>query len=287
MAKQAAAAPASEQTELARKGTTALAVGYDYGDQAGIGFDNQTSDDMSIPFLGVLQAISPEVAGEPGQRIKGATSGMMINTVTKELYDGDAGVIVQPCDTSHVYVEWKPRNQGGGFVGQHATDSDIVKKAIAESKEYGKYKTPTGNDLIETFYIAALMHRSADVSEQATLGPEPILIAFTSTKIRAYKNIMTRLRTFAGRPPLFAHRLRFTTVTEKNNKGVFSNYAIAPLVDGDVAKSLIPPRLGDGPNPLLVAGQELLKSYRGGLLKVNHDSAKDASGAENKADIPF
>src|SRR6185312_4196595 len=229
-----------ESKELTKAPAAAVPmVADDYGDMAGVGFENQTSADMSIPFLTVLQAISPEVNGPPAERVKGAAAGMLMNTVTKQLFDGEKGVIIQPCDTNHVFVEWKPRSAGGGFVGIHQVDSDVVKQAIANAKTFGANKVGE-NDLHETFYIAALLHRSEDLAVQATLGPEPILIAFTSTKIKPYRNIMTRLRTFMAKPPLFAHRLRLSTVVESNNKGTFANFALAPLVDNDIAKSLIP-----------------------------------------------
>jgi hypothetical protein len=280
MAKQTA--EAAGKTGLAkREQAGALAVAYDYGTLSGVGFDNQTNEDISIPFLGVLQPMSPEVTGDDGKGIDGAKAGMLFNTVTNELFDGKDGVIFQPVDTSHVFVEWRPRNQGGGFVAVHTLDSEIVAKAKEDSTEFGKYKH-NGNDLIETFYIAGFLLR--DGMEQSTMG-DPMLIAFTSTKIKIYKQVMTRLRTFAGRPPLFAHRLKITTVQEKNNTGSFSNFKIDAAA-GDIKDSLIPPTLDDAAHPLLLAGQEFLKAYRGGLMKVNHEKQGGAAAAGGTAEEP-
>jgi hypothetical protein len=277
-----------EGQEIQKTAQAATDLALDYGTNAGAGFDNQTSEDMSIPFLGVLQALSPEVSGDAGEKIKGATAGNLINTVTKELFDGGEGIYFQPADTNHVFVEWKPRDSGGGFVAVHQLDSPVVAKAKADSKEFGKYKTPAGNDLIETFYMAGLVHRSLNLSEQIGNSPEPYLIAFTSTKIKPYKTIMTRLRTFKKGPPLFAHRLKITTISEKRAKGTSANFHLEPAVDNDIAASLIPARLGDESHPLLVQGQELLKAYRGGLMKVNHEKSKTGDGGEGKGDdIPF
>ena len=267
---------------------TALAAAQDYGDYAGAGFDNQTTDDMSIPFLGLLQDLSPEVK-KGADKIAGAEVGMMINTVTKELFDGEKdGVIFQPCDTNHVFVEWKPRNQGGGFVAVHQIDSPIVADAKAKAEKFGKYKTPAGNDLIETFYIAGILHRSANLEEQLGNTPEPMLIAFTSTKIKAYKAIMTRLRTFKGKPPMFAHRILIKTKTETNAEGTFANFVVTPAVENNVEKSLIPSRMGEETNPLLVQGAELLKAYRSGLVQVKHEQGGDAGngGGGAKGDNP-
>jgi hypothetical protein len=269
---------------------------YDYGQDKAVGFENVTNDDLSIPFLNILQSNSPEVAGEVSQRIKGAAAGMLINTVTNELYP-EAGIIFQPVLKNHVFVEWKPRGAGGGYVAAHEQSSDIVAKAQAESKEFGKYKTPSGNDLVETIYFFGLIHRAENVNEQVNLGRgEPIIVTFQSTKIRPYKNMMYRLYTLAGKPPLFANRLRVKTVMENNNKGSFYNYNLTGAVNDDLSASLIPPSFTvDGqaaqPHPLLIAGKEFLKAIAAGLVKVNYGKMKGdgpAGGTEKgEDDIPF
>lgn len=272
----------SNPADLAVKSATALGQALDYGAQAGAGFDNQTTDDIAVPFIAILQALSPEVSGPAGEKIKGASAGMLMNTVTKEMFDGETGIIIQPCDTAQKYVEWKPDQ--GGFVAQHDLDSPVVKAAIADSKNWGKYKTPAGNDLVQTFYMAALLHRSDNLDELAEATPEPVILAFTSTKIKPYQSIVTRLRSFSNKVPLFAHRLRVTTVSQTFTKGTAYNFSLAPVVEGDVRKSLIPSRLGETTHPLLLLGQALLESYRGGLAKPNHDSAKTS---EDGSKIPF
>lgn len=269
-----------EKTEAPAEQKAMVATDYDYGDLAGQGFDNQTSEDISIPFLGVLQPMSPEVERGNAAQIENAAPGMLFNTVTNELLP--EAIAFQPVDTRHCFVEWVPRKQGGGLVGIHELDSEVVRKAKEESETFGAYQTPKGNDLVETFYV--LGHRLLEDG-----SAEPMMIAFTSTKIKVYKQIMTRLRTFRGRPPLFAHRLSISTSIEKNAKGTFYNFKIAPLVKGDVGASLIPPKDENGePHPLLVAGKTLLAAFRGQEMKVNYEKQGGASGgAETEEEIPF
>ena len=95
---------------------------HDYGEQAGAGYEGTTTDDFAIPYLNLLQAMSPEVA-EDGSKLEGASAGMMVNSVTKELYDGKKGLVFVPCSTSHVFVEWRPRDSGGGIVARHLRNS--------------------------------------------------------------------------------------------------------------------------------------------------------------------
>lgn len=211
-----------------------LPATYDYGEHAGAGFENTSKDDFSIPFFNVLQATSPEI-----ETIDVAKPGMIINSVTKDLFKGNEGIAFIPVLTQHVFVEWKPREQGGGFVAVHQLDSDYVVHA-KETQEFGEYKTPNGNDLVETFYVYGLR-----VSED---GAEQAVLAFTSTKIKKYKAWLTKARAIqialpGGRrvtPPLFAHRYRVKTVKEKNNQGEFYNVEITFDGENAVACRLAP-----------------------------------------------
>lgn len=211
----------SKTTDVAvKEQNTAMAEYGAYADYAGAGFENQTSDDYSIPFLQILQALSPQLQENDSLR-----QGMILNTVTGEVWDGKKGIAFVPATTQHGYVEWKPRDAGGGFVGIHEVNSDLVNHAKAASAEYGKYSTPDGNELIETFYVYGIALDDDGNASEAVL-------AFSSTKIKKYKGWMTKAKTIqiplpGGRripAPLFAHRYRLKTVSEKNNKGQFFNW---------------------------------------------------------------
>jgi hypothetical protein len=55
---------------------------------ANAGSQNMTQDDLALPFLKVLGQLSPEVNKQNAKFINGAEPGMIVNSVTKELYDG-------------------------------------------------------------------------------------------------------------------------------------------------------------------------------------------------------
>lgn len=273
-----------EAADLTKKAGAGALATYDYGQMAGSGFEGVTTDDLSIPFLAVLQPMSPEV--QPGEdRIPGAEAGMLFNTVTRELFDAKEGVCFQPVVTQHCYMEWRPRNQGGGLVARHAIDSEVVAKAQAAAKaanaEFGKLKTEKGNDLIETRYVLGYILRDPNQTEPG----EPIMIAFTSTKMKVYKNITTRLYTFQGRPPLFAHRLKITSVHEENTKGKFYNFKIEPYF-GTIQASLINPQ-GDTAK-LLTDASALKQSFEKGETKVNYEKQGGAAGGSGSGEeVPF
>ena len=56
---------------------------FEYGDDAGQGFENQDMSDRKLPIIELLQSNSPEVAESKGK----LWAGMFRNTVTGEVYD--------------------------------------------------------------------------------------------------------------------------------------------------------------------------------------------------------
>lgn len=245
---------------------------YDSEHEGG-GFDHQTRDDVAIPFLAVLQAGSPQI-----ETIAAAKPGQLFNTVTEELMEK---ALFVPSTTQHVFVEWVPRASGGGFIGVHQLDAPEVKAAKEASSEFGKYKLPNGNELQETFYIYGVLCTETD-----SLGP--VVIAFTSTKIKVYKRYNTRLQTFTlmgkdgrkVRPPLYAHLTQITTVKEKNNKGEFFNFVLAPA--GDSLMTALLPQT----DPRFEAAFEVKRLVDSGAGRAAYESVDGADG-EGEEKLPF
>lgn len=269
----------AESQEVATKKDNAVAA-FDYSQYANQGFESHTREDYAVPFLGVLQSNSPLCETST------ARPGMLVNTVTQDVYDGKKGIIFIPVDRQHNFIEWKPREQGGGFVAQHAVDSDVVKKAKAE-QEFGKYKMvkgqPASNDLIETFSVYGIY-----VGEGG--APEQMIISFSSTKIKTYKRWMTKARTIQVKlpnghrqtPPLFAHKYRITSLAEKNAKGSFFNFHI-DFDEGDAEKCRLPVD-----NALFQAAVDFFELLKGGTIKAAYDTQNTTTGAETtEEEIPF
>ena len=61
------------------------------------GFENMGADDYALPFLRILSQLSPQVNKRDSKYIDGAEAGMIYNTVTSELYDGEKGINLLPC----------------------------------------------------------------------------------------------------------------------------------------------------------------------------------------------
>ena len=217
---------------------TAL-VTLDYGADAAAGYEHQTKDDTTIPFLVLLQSNSPSVAS--GDR--GARAGCWRNTVTEEVWDRETGVLFVPATTRHVYTEWVPRDEGGGFRGQHEVDAPTVLAALSQAAtRLGKIPTGEGTELVETFYVYGVICGDGGHAESMAV------LSFTSMKIRAYKTWMTRLRQFVlhtptglVRPPLYAHHARLGSAAGKNDKGSFYIPSISSADPRGLRESLLAP----------------------------------------------
>lgn len=258
-------------------------VQYDYGEHAAAGFENQTQNDLTVPFLDILQPLSPQVE-EDG--IPGAKPGMIFNTVTDDLFAADTGVVFVPVLTARMFVEWIPRKQGGGMVGRHQPGDEVVKRAIEQNAErgdkFGKYYTydengEPDNELVETFYVYGIAFPDAD-----TMDGDEVVIAFRSTKIKPYKAWMSKIHKFKGRTPLWAHAARLTTVKQSNDQGSYFNFVAQPL-NGTVKESLLDPNN----DPRFKAGAELYELLKVGSVRMSdEDGAGDSAPGDVNATTP-
>jgi len=257
-----------------------LPVTYDFGADAGAGFEDQSAADYALPFISVLQANSPQVEGEDSA-LKG---GMLLNTVTEEAYSGKTGLEFIPAKTEHCFVEWVPRDNGGGFVAKHDENSPIVLKAKETSKEYGKLVTPAGNDLVETFYVYGV------IVDESGIPGQMAVIAFTSTKIKVYRNFNTKINMFVhkkygipAKPPLFAHRIRVASFKDKNKKGDFYNFVLSHAeADEKTEKGIVPAILKSlmtPDDPRYQAGKQCKELVESGMAKASYETQGAAAGA--------
>lgn len=261
------------------QGSTALTE-VDYGEYANAGFENTTQDDFAIPFLDILQGQSPEVESLPS-----AKPGMFHNTVTDDLFDGKEGVSVIVVGTNHEYVEWVPRNQGGGIAGRHAVNSEVVAEARRNAERFNELKTPNGNDLVETYYAYLIL-----VDAQG--NPTPAVLSCSSTRIKSYKAMMTKANMIMVpapgggkvKPPLFAHKFRLTTEKRKNNDGEWHTFVVAfDSPDKSAAGARLAPD-----DALFRAAVDFHEVIKAGAFTTNEEgAAKARENSQGSDDPPF
>lgn len=269
--------------EVAKAQNTAVAETFDYGEDAHAGFEGTTLNDLSIPFIKIMQSNSPEVEDE---LIEGVKSGDLVNSVTKEILKHP--VVIQPVFKEAAVVEWVPRNKGGGVAGRHELDSEVFLDAIkknngsrippkdAEGKRI-PFKSPDGNDLVETYYIYCLILGEDGMSTEGFC-----VLSFASTNIKVYKDFLTSMYSLKGAPPIFANRVKLSTEKQKNESGTFYTYKISPFGD-TYRESLINPGTDEG-RSLLDEGKEFGKMIDNGLARADFDSiAGDGASGDDPA----
>ncbi|QDP61592.1 MAG: hypothetical protein Tp138OMZ00d2C19078261_53 [Prokaryotic dsDNA virus sp.] len=269
------------KTEVAEVEEKNTVVGsYDYGEDAGTGFEDTKSSDLSIPFINVLQSNSPEIEEE---QIPGAKVGDMLNTVTGELIKADKGFCFIPCHKQEAWVEWVPRVRGGGFVGLHDPAGELVQGVIKANG--GSRIPPKGsdgkrisfkngpNELIETYYVYGLICNAEGTEVEGFA-----VISFSSTKIKPYRDWLTSMFIIKGKPPMFANRAVIKTVKQKNESGTFANFSISPLKE-TWAKSLINPSTERN---LLEEARDFREMVISGVARADFQQ-QDAGGAEGGA----
>ncbi len=98
------------KNDLATKtGSTAIVLASNFEEDAQSGFNNMTQEDFALPFLKLLTSTSPEI-GE----MEGAMPGMVLNSVTNELYDGKKGCWLFQ---QHIFASILNGLQGAQVVG--------------------------------------------------------------------------------------------------------------------------------------------------------------------------
>ena len=219
--------------EVATKNEGALAVNMFEAD-ADKGSQNMTQEDLALPFLKVLGQLSPEVNKRDGKYVEGAEPGMILNTVTNEVFDGAKGIDVLPVFYERKYVEWQDRGEGKGApVAIHDASSDIMSQTTRD-KSF-KDRLPSGNYLENTanHYVVVLGN-----------SPQTALISMKATQLkisRKWNSIMMGIK-LQGKnglftPPTYSHIYNLKTVQMSNDKGTWFGWEVSkvgPVSDQNV-----------------------------------------------------
>lgn len=133
-----AAPEAKQTTAVVERATTAVANAGanvpDYIRQSqGRGSENVEMQDLVIPRIELVQALSHCLEEGGAEYIEGAKPGMFYNSVTRELYGPQ--VIVCPVFFKKQYLVWKDRKKGGGFGGAFDTMQEANERITQETDE--------------------------------------------------------------------------------------------------------------------------------------------------------
>jgi hypothetical protein len=192
------------------------------------------TDQLIVPFLKILQPLSPNVQEGLPDYNPLAKPGMFFNTATGRLYDGKTGIVLVPISHQRSYTEWVPRSEGGGFIKDWG-ESATAWNHLCERDQVGAYrpKTKDGHEILHS-----QLHY-AYIVDVTTGEFNPVVFAFAGTllkRARAWASLMAnaKIQTSDGPRPA-AHSYytyKATTEIQRNDKGAWYLPKIGPnMVD--------------------------------------------------------
>lgn len=119
------------------------------------GYEGLNADTIAIPFIRILQDLSPQLKRSKAEYVEDAEPGMLFNNITQELYGQAVRIVIGKFE--RYYIEWKPNR--GGFVANHdpaMVETEMIKTLIRNEK--GQLIHPeTGNEFVDTYIYYVLL----------------------------------------------------------------------------------------------------------------------------------
>jgi len=194
-----------------------------FAEDAGVGVDELSSEDLAIPFLKVLQKMSPEL-----DDIEGARAGDLYNTVTKEVIKGGDGVRVVNCAYTLQHIEWEPRGSGTGAPHAIYSAGDTLPKTERGDDNKDYVVDGSGRYLERTAQHYILLVDEDGITSQALLPMK----ATQLKKSKQWNSAMKSMKMKDGNgnlftPARFSHIWHLESVSEENKNGSWHGWQIS------------------------------------------------------------
>lgn len=212
------------------------------------GDENVGTDDLSIPRLDVIQALSPQRKKSDPAYIEGAEEGQLFNSVTQELYGTEVRFV--PVYFRKEWLVWKDRDAGGGFCGAYPTPAE----ANATRNELG---TDT-HEVMDTG-----QHFGIIVSDD---GMEEVVISMSRSKMKASRQLNTLCKMAGG--DRFGSMYEVSAIEVSGDKGDYWNLGIK--------------RLGYVSEEVYHAGEKLYDAVCTGIKGVKYDEATGEASTDEQ-----
>lgn len=187
---------------------------------AGEGMETVNASDVLIPRLTILQGLSPQLKKTAAEYIAGAEQGDIADVALSRIYK--EGILFLPVLYRKEWLEWTPRESGGGLVQIHS-DPAILQSCTQNEKRQSVL--PNKNIISETAQFFGF---------NLTGNMDRVFIPMASTQLKKAKKIITfatEEKLLDGNnvkftPPLYYRAYKLGTTTEKNNKGEWFGWTV-------------------------------------------------------------
>tara|TARA_S200002703_G_scaffold160031_1_gene176214 strand:+ start:3520 stop:4242 length:723 start_codon:yes stop_codon:yes gene_type:complete len=207
--------------------------------QGARGSEQVESDDMQLPRIKILQALSPEIS-KADRKIPGAEIGMFVNTLTGEMFES---ATIVPVYFVKKWMTWPDRDKRPTEQLRGVFDDEVeATRAKLYDDDLVQY-TPT--------HIVLIVSEAGGIEEASIPCP--------STKIKVSKQLNSLIR--MGKVDSFAQSFTMTSVNETNAKGDFANFRFTPA--GFVSEEVYR------------YGESLYEALHSGSVNISDDSLVD------------
>jgi len=143
------------------------------------GFENVTSQDITVPYLKLLQAMSTAITQD---LVDQAKAGDFLNSASNQLFKGTIKIV--PCYFKRMYDEWAVDADGSmNFVKtKHEVSTDILSKTKRNDKNQDMLEN--GNAIVDTAYYFCLLKND----EKKTY--DRVVLSLSSTQLAAHRSLM-------------------------------------------------------------------------------------------------
>lgn len=175
------------------------------------GSEDVTQEDITLPRIEVLQALSPQIKKSDPKYIEGAEQGIIFNTISGELYGGE--IVFIPIVFRKEWIIWQSRKSGGGFVGTFPSEEEA--EAAREALE-----NPDDHEVNLHAVNFVYLVRDDGALEEAVLS-------WSRSKLKVSRKLNALVQMGIGDRFSKAYKLR--AIEEKGKKGEYYSYEVKPL----------------------------------------------------------
>lgn len=180
---------------------TAVAVKsepIDFSQYAGAGTEHIDVATLSMPFFKVIQSGSPELKNKNEKFIREARAGMVINTLTRELYpayeENDPGIKVVICSIQERMIRWAPQDESLGrpVASYPKGHQDVPPATPTEIRTQDGTKTILQIDGSKDYLVETDEYYVLRVGDDGTV--QPGIIAMDSSDLGPSRMIRSQLK---------------------------------------------------------------------------------------------
>lgn len=172
------------------------------------GNENISAEDIQLPRINILQALSPQINEKKDDYIEGSKPGMIFNTLTGQLYS--SAVAITPVYFTKKYLVWVDRkiDSKGGLKG--------IFDDLLEAEKF-LYDQPDKEklEIVPTAEHLAVLDDGTEV-----------IVSMAKSKMKVSRKLNSLIRLNGG--DRFSRRYILSTVDDESSKGEFKNFSVSP-----------------------------------------------------------